>query len=84
MNFNTHLAEVKKITGLKAQIYNPQNIIQFKPGIKASGIYYYITTNEVISSEGNSIYFYDYASGILKNTITSSDSIEDFQVLYNR
>lgn len=28
LNFNTHLAEVKKITGLKAQIYNPQNIIQ--------------------------------------------------------
>jgi hypothetical protein len=28
LNFNTHLAEVKKITGLKTQIYNPQNIIQ--------------------------------------------------------
>lgn len=28
INFNTHLAEVEKITGLKAQIFNPQNIIQ--------------------------------------------------------
>ncbi len=28
LNFNTHLAEVEKITGLKAQIFNPQNIIQ--------------------------------------------------------
>ena len=28
LNFNNHLAEVEKITDLKAQIFNPQNIIQ--------------------------------------------------------
>jgi hypothetical protein len=64
--------------------YNPQNYLLFKASIAAKKLKFDVASNQVIASQANNLYIYDNVSGQLLNTITSTDSIVDFQLLYNR
>ena len=70
--------------GIYSFQYNPTNFIPFISSIKADKIKYDEANNEIIIAAKNKMYFYDYASVLLQNTVTTADSICDLQVLYNR
>ncbi len=70
--------------GLFKFTYNPLNYILFKAGSGATIMRYDASNNQVLAAEGKDIKIYELTSGMLENTITSTDSISDFQLLYNR
>jgi hypothetical protein len=70
--------------GIYKYQYNNNSLTSFVSGINATSVKYDPTTSEVYATSGSDIMIYDYVSHALQNTIAATDSILDFQLLYNK
>ena len=82
INENTYI--IAHESGLYKYIYNSNSLISFISGINASSVKFDDISSDVYVSVGNKLLIYDYLSHSLINTITTTDSILDFQLLYNK